>query len=1184
VETQNITLQVADSEGVPATSSIKLSFVIKPPNPIAEVEFTQSIQQLQTLEELEATLTANNEPPVPIIANKPAVMRIYFTGAENAATYTVQMTGAIIGTKTYSVVPGCPPANQRADAVPCFSLDFYFIPPAGAWTAELTVADLLGDVIETEDFAITSRTTRSINLKGVSVANSSVGGPKPSVLLGMTSMVGAMMPTPQPVTVQLVPQRVFLSSTNYLQMAAWESDVIDLVKRLYTPVDAAADVLANQRTDYVGIYSNVVDPNGQATSMYSGHSIVIPDQNERLGDTNAVVSTLAHETGHTLGQVHTGIGAPHATVAPGCWAAGGLSPTTLASAAWPYSSNNVQSSAGPEYGFNVVTETVIYPTNTFDIMSYCDPRWISPFNYKVAIAGLGGGAVASPSVTRSRRPLLATPEAAPLAAPTLVQGSYWQVSGSILGTSATLDSIFTQTIQGTTDPGSGTYSIQEQNGSGQALYTRYFTPEISGTEALGGADYFSNPEFSEWIPVTAGASTIAVVNPDGNVLTSQALTGSAPIVTITSPAAGFVGSGQQTVSWTVQSPAPSLTARIFYSTDRGDTWQQADGLSGTSDTIDFSTLPGAVAALLRVDVSDGVNTGSATSIPFSVPKKVPSAIVINAPLNGAVQPAANPVYLSGSAYDVDDGVLTGTALQWTDNVEGALGSGSFLPVNLQPGTHTLTLTATDSDGNAVTATTTITLGGGRPVVTLTTNTLSTNCVSATIAATLGDQGASLSAVQYSLDGGNTYTAIPLTQLPFTFQVPGSGAVTLLAVALDRSGQLDAQSDVLSLGTGCAVTPPITTPTVTVTPSPLSITTAQAVTVTVAVSGNPAPTGSVTLTSANYSSAATTLSSGSATIDVPAGSLVVGSDTLTVSYAPDSNSSSTYNSASGTSLVTVNAAPSFTLSASAGALSVVEGSSNTDTVTISGANGFSGNVTLSASALPSGVTASFGTNPATGSSVLTLTAAGTATVGGPVTVTITGTSGLLTASTTIALTVNAEPTFVVGGSSSSLSIEPGATTGNTVAITVTPSNGFTGMVSLTCTITPAEASNSPTCTLTPSSVTISGTGAQSSTLTIITTAPRSAKSELKNLLWPSAGTALALLLFGIPRKRRNWVTMLGVFVLVVSFGVIGCGGRGGKSGGGGGGNSGTTPGTYSVTMTGTSGNITGTVGTVALTVQ
>jgi hypothetical protein len=100
-----------------------------------------------------------------------------------------------------------------------------------------------------------------------------------------------------------------------------------------------------------------------------------------------------------------------------------------------------------------------------------------------------------------------------------------------------------------------------------------------------------------------------------------------------------------------------------------------------------------------------------------------------------------------------------------------------------------------------------------------------------------------------------------------------------------------------------VAPVLIVPTVTVTPASSTITTLQPLTVTVGVSGgtgNPTPTGSVTLTSGTYTSAAATLVSGSAQIDIPAGSLAEGSDTLSASYTPDSASSSTYKTATGTS--------------------------------------------------------------------------------------------------------------------------------------------------------------------------------------------------------------------------------------------------------------------------------------------
>lgn len=99
------------------------------------------------------------------------------------------------------------------------------------------------------------------------------------------------------------------------------------------------------------------------------------------------------------------------------------------------------------------------------------------------------------------------------------------------------------------------------------------------------------------------------------------------------------------------------------------------------------------------------------------------------------------------------------------------------------------------------------------------------------------------------------------------------------------------------------------------------------------------------------------------------------------------------------------APDFSMAASPASLSIVQGASGTSTLTISPQNGFSGSVALSASGLPSGVTASFSPASTTGSSTLTLSASATAATGTS-TVTITGTSGSLTHTTTLSLAVTA----------------------------------------------------------------------------------------------------------------------------------------------------------------------------------
>src|SRR5207344_2074605 len=87
--------------------------------------------------------------------------------------------------------------------------------------------------------------------------------------------------------------------------------------------------------------------------------------------------------------------------------------------------------------------------------------------------------------------------------------------------------------------------------------------------------------------------------------------------------------------------------------------------------------------------------------------------------------------------------------------------------------------------------------------------------------------------------------------------------------------------------------------------------------------------------------------------------------------------------------------------------IAQGASGTSSINITPQNGFNGNVSLSATGLPSGVTASFNPDSTAAASTLTLTASSAAATG-TVTVTITGTSGSLSNAITISLTVNAAP--------------------------------------------------------------------------------------------------------------------------------------------------------------------------------
>ncbi len=203
---------------------------------------------------------------------------------------------------------------------------------------------------------------------------------------------------------------------------------------------------------------------------------------------------------------------------------------------------------------------------------------------------------------------------------------------------------------------------------------------------------------------------------------------------------------------------------------------------------------------------------------------------------------------------------------------------------------------------------------------------------------------------------------------------------------------------------------------TISASPGSITVAQGnqgtSTITTAVSGG--FNSSISL-SATGAPTGTTVAFSPTTIPAPGSgtsvmTVTVGANTPTGTYSITVTGNGGGIQQTTVLSLTVSAGSSFSISASPGSLSVMQGTHGTSTLTTTVSGGFNSSISLAATGAPTGVTVTFNPTtipaPGSGTSIMTMTVSGTTHMGSyPITVTATG--GGIHQTTTVTLTVTAQ---------------------------------------------------------------------------------------------------------------------------------------------------------------------------------
>jgi len=373
------------------------------------------------------------------------------------------------------------------------------------------------------------------------------------------------------------------------------------------------------------------------------------------GSSDAAGRLAAHEIGHNLGRFHAPCGVSGDPRQP-----------------FPYPNASIGSDV---YGLDISRARVwspVAPDDTKDLMSYCQPQWVSDFTYQGL---LNNQRTYGASVMQS--------------------GVGYLVRAALTDDGATLEPVYALNGVMPDAPRRGEYTVELLDAAGALLASH----TVAAVEAEGPYHYGEETvehdhdhrhiyrRITAVVPAPVGPVACFRLIRDGVVIAERANDAAPPAVAASATIA------RNDATWTLSWSNATVPALVRYTHD-GKRWTSLGvDLVGGRLSLDPQTLPGDGHGRFEIVLADGGGIIIVDGTPAAADDAQPQAW-IDGP---ATLPVGAPLLLYGRASDRDDGALDDPAWQ-VNGVSVGTGQTVFLD-NLAPGEYHVRLTARDSAGN-----------------------------------------------------------------------------------------------------------------------------------------------------------------------------------------------------------------------------------------------------------------------------------------------------------------------------------------------------------------------------------------------------------------------------------------------------------------------------------------------------